>query len=82
MAVFYERKDRPGVHKIIGSLKGAAWDTPTTGGEGSGEEIEAVSLTVSPDGVLICSGAAPEMDGTTIVYTPTPTMAAHVMTLS
>ena len=82
MAVFYERKDRPGVHKIIGSLKGvtlADAPTPTPGG---GDEPAAASLYVSPEGVLISTGAAPKMDGTTLVYTPTPTMADTVMTIS
>lgn len=84
MAVFYERKDRPGVHKIIGSLKGVTLTdapAPTPGG-GGGDEPAAASLYVSPEGVLISTGAAPKMDGTTLVYTPTPTMADTVMTLS
>lgn len=83
MAVFYERKDRPGVHKIIGSLKGVTLSdapAPTPGGGGGGSA--AASLYVSPEGVLISTGAAPKMDGTTLVYTPTPTMADTVMKLS
>lgn len=82
MAVFYEKKDRPGVHKIIGSLKGVTADTSTPGGGGGGGGSVAATLSVSSDGVLISSGAAPKMDGTTLVYTPTPTMADTVMTLS
>ena len=80
MALFYERKERPGVHKVIGSLRGTLPDGTTPGGD-SGGGTAAASLSVS-DGVLICSGAAPRMDGTTLVITPTPTMAGNVMTLS
>lgn len=77
MAVFYEKKDRPGVHKIIGSLKGVSADIPAPGGGGTVKG----SLTVSSDGVLVYTGAAPKMDGTTLVYEPTPAMAVTVMTI-
>lgn len=82
MAIFYERRDRPGVHKIIGSLRGAAGDVAPGGSGGdSGGGSAAGVLSVSDDGVLTYSGQAPTMDGNTLVFTPTPTMAGTVMTI-
>lgn len=82
MAYFYERRDRPGVHPVIGSLRGTATSGTSTGGGGGGDTPTAGKLTLSDEGVLIYTGAAPKMDGTVLVFTPTPTMADTVMTLS
>ena len=80
MAIYYPKNDRPGVYKVIGSLKGKLKDSGST--PGGGGEPTAGTLTLSDDGVLIYTGEAPTMDGTTLVYSPTPTMAGTVMTIS
>lgn len=51
-------------------------------GEGGGEAGAGI-LTLTDDGVLVYTGAAPILttDGV-LIYTPTPTMADTVMTIS
>lgn len=84
MAYYYERRDRPGVHPVIGTLRGTPVSSSTSGGGGGGGGGESAAgvLKCSDDGVLIYTGAAPKMDGTTLIYTPTPAMAENVMTIS
>lgn len=74
--VFYERKDRPGLTHILGSLRGAAAAVAEPAAP------VKVVLSVTAEGVLVSSGAKPKMDGTTLVYKPTPAMADSVMTIS
>ena len=83
MAFFFANNDRPGVHPIIGSLRGAPVSGSSSGGGGGGESGgAAATLYVTEEGVLVSTGAAPTMDGNTLVYTPTPVMAENVMTIS
>lgn len=81
MAIYYEHRDRPGVHPIVVSLRGipASDGSSSGGGGGSGA---AATLYATDDSVLVSTGAAPTMDGNTLVYTPTPVMAENVMTIS
>lgn len=50
-------------------------------GEGGGEAGAGI-LTLTDDGVLVYTGAAPILTEGVLIYTPTPTMADTVMTIS
>lgn len=73
---------RPGIYRTTVNrspqVTAATASAGTTGGGGSAAGV----LKCSDDGVLIYTGAAPKMDGTTLVYIPTPAMADTVMTIS
>lgn len=83
MAIYYERRDRPGVHPIVVSLRGVPESgSSSSGSGGGGGGTAAATLYVTDDGVLVSTGAAPKMDGNTLVYTPTPVMTENVMAIS
>ncbi len=85
MAFYYDNRDRPGVHPIVVSLRGVPASGSSSGGSGGGGGgggAAAATLYVTPEGVLVSTGAAPKMDGNTLVYTPTPVMTENVMAIS
>ena len=81
MAIYYANRDRPGVYPIVVSLRGVPASGSSSGGGGGGGAA-AATLYVTDDGVLVSTGAAPKMDGNTLVYTPTPVMTENVMAIS
>ena len=82
MAIYYENRDRPGVHPVVISLRGVPASGGSSSGGGGGDTPVIVSLHVKDDGVLYSTGAAPTMEGNTLVYTPTPVMTENVMAIS
>lgn len=87
MVTYTGTRKRPGIYPaIVNRGKDYAAGASSTGGGGSsgggGGTTTAGVLTISDNGVLIYTGAAPKMDGTTLVYTPTPVMAGTVLTIS
>lgn len=76
-----ERK-RPGVHRTISNRTQEVTIATTGTSGGGGGSTGAGVLTVSDAGVLCYSGAAPVVIDGVLMYTPTPTMADTVMTIS
>lgn len=87
MVTYAGTRKRPGIYPAIvnrgNDYTAAASSTQSGGGSGGGGGTTTAGvLTLSDDGVLIYTGAAPKMNGTTLVYTPTPVMAGTVLTIS